>query len=427
MKNKNTDMKYRFADRGKSHAGYFLRFVFCLVLTAAASLAQAQNRNQVSGKVTDKAGEPLIGATVVVVGTTTGATTGADGRFTIGVPAGGELKISYIGYVEQTVKVSAQSVLDIVLEEDSQMLKDVVVIGYGTVKKTELTGSVANVKMSDIKDVPVVSVDPALQGRIAGADIMATTGEPGATTSIRIRGTRSISASNEPLIIVDGVIDGIHDLNDINSADIESISVLKDASSTAIYGARGSNGVIVITTKKGRGMDGRPNITFKTDLGFSQLPRQLDIMDATEFARYRNDYAYFGSDANHPDVGKDTPLSGSVYSAPLSLGEGTNWINEITRTALYSNYALSLSGTSDKSSYYASFSYNDTEGIIQDSGQQRFTGRINLERQMFKWMKVGYTGSYTWRHNDQNKSSIGGTAWYSSAQYLSPLLKPNDT
>ena len=184
MKNKKTDMKNRFADTGKSYAGYFLRFVFCLVLTAAASLAQAQNRNQVSGKVTDKAGEPLIGATVVVVGTTTGATTGADGRFTIGVPAGGELKISYIGYVEQTVKVSAQSVLDIVLEEDSQMLKDVVVIGYGTVKKTDLTGSVANVKMSDIKDVPVVSVDQALQGRIAGADIMATTGEPGATTSI---------------------------------------------------------------------------------------------------------------------------------------------------------------------------------------------------------------------------------------------------
>lgn len=112
-----------------------------------------------------------------------------------------------------------------------------------------------------------------------------------------------------------------------------------------------------------------------------------------------------------PDVGSDTPLSGSVYPDPLSLGEGTDWIKEITRTAVYSNYALSLSGTNDKSSYYASFSYNDTQGIIQDSGQQRFTGRINLERQLFKWLKVGYTGSYTWRHNDQNKATIGGTAW----------------
>ena len=195
--------------------------------------------------------------------------------------------------------------------------------------------------------------------------------------------------------VVDGVMDAIHDLNDINSDDIAGISVLKDASSTAIYGSRGANGVILITTKRGLGSKGKVNITFKTDMGFSQLPRQLDIMNASEFAQYRNDYAYFGSDANHPDVGKDTPLSGSVYSDPLSLGEGTNWINEITRTALYSNYALSLSGTSDKSSYYASFSYNDTEGIIQDSGQQRFTGRINLERQLFKWMKVGVTTTRT--------------------------------
>ena len=125
-------------------------------------------------------------------------------------------------------------------------------------------------------------------------------------------------------------------------------------------------------------------------------------MNAAEFAQYRNDYASFGSDANHPDIGADTPLSGSVYPDPLSLGEGTDWIKEITRTAIYSNYALSLSGTNEKASYYSSFSYNDTQGIIDDSGQKRFTGRINLERQLFKWLKVGYTGSYTWRHNDQN-------------------------
>lgn len=150
-------------------------------------------------------------------------------------------------------------------------------------------------------------------------------------------------------------------------------------------------------------------------------------MNAAEFAQYRNDYASFGSDANHPDIGADTPLSGSVYPDPLSLGEGTDWIKEITRTAIYSNYALSLSGTNEKASYYSSFSYNDTQGIIDDSGQKRFTGRINLERQLFKWLKVGYTGSYTWRHNDQNKATIGGTNWWSGAQYLSPLLKPTDT
>ena len=203
--------------------------------------------------------------------------------------------------------------------------------------------------------------------------------------------------------------------------------MLKDASSTAIYGSRGANGVILITTKRGLGTMGKPNITFKTDIGFSQLPRHLDIMNAAEFAQYRNDYASFGSDANHPDIGADTPLSGSVYPDPLSLGKGTDWIKEITRTAIYSNYALSLSGTNEKASYYSSFSYNDTQGIIDDSGQKRFTGRINLERQLFKWLKVGYTGSYTWRHNDQNKATIGGTNWWSGAQYLSPLLKPTDT
>ena len=173
MKNKKTDMKNRFADTGKSYAGYFLRFVFCLVLTAAASLAQAQNRNQVSGKVTDKAGEPLIGATVVVVGTTTGATTGADGRFTIGVPAGGELKISYIGYVEQTVKVSAQSVLDIVLEEDSQMLKDVVVIGYGTMEKKSVTSSISSIKGDDlVAGMGGSTIATALQGKIPGLSLI---------------------------------------------------------------------------------------------------------------------------------------------------------------------------------------------------------------------------------------------------------------
>ena len=205
------------------------------VLTAAPAFAQKSGtKHTVTGKVTDQSGEPLIGATVLVTGTTNGASTNATGDYSIQVPEGASLTFQYIGYEAKTEKVGARTKVDVKLEQSKQTIDEVVVIGYGTVKKTDLTGSVANVKMSDIKDVPVVSVDQALQGRIAGADIMATTGEPGATTSIRIRGTRSISASNEPLIIVDGVIDGIHDLNDINSADIESISVLKDASSTAI-------------------------------------------------------------------------------------------------------------------------------------------------------------------------------------------------
>lgn len=154
------------------------------------------------------------------------------------------------------------------------------------------------------------------------------------------------------MIVVDGVMDAIRDLNDINSADIESVTVLKDASSTAIYGSRGSNGVIIITTKKGRSLSGKPSITLKADLGFSQLPRGLDVMNAAEFAQYRNDFAYFSS--QYEDVGEGTPLSKYPYKDPLSLGKGTDWIDEITRTAPYQNYNLSVSGGSEKTSYYAS-------------------------------------------------------------------------
>lgn len=399
-----------------------------LLLGATQTLCAQSGRNvTVSGRVLDQDELPLPGATIRIQNTTKGTTTDANGRFSLSVEKGTVIEVLYLGYVTQTEKIGDKAQFEFVLKEDANVLEDVVVIGYGSVKKSDLTGSVANVKMSDIKDSPVLSVDKALQGRIAGADFMSTDGEPGSTTTIRIRGTRSITASNEPLIVVDGIIDAIHDLNDINSDDIASISVLKDASSTAIYGSRGSNGVIIITTKQGAGAKNKENITFKTDFGLSMLPSDLDIMNASEFALYRNDIAYFGGDEYHSDVGANTPLSGSVYSDPLSLGEGTDWIKEITRTAVIQNYALSLSGKDDKSSHYASFSYNDTQGIIKDSGQKRFTGRISLDRQFFKWLKVGYTGTYTWRHNDVNKATIGGSAWYSGAQYLSPLMKPQDT
>ena len=393
--------------------------------SGSRDVAQTVSGTVISG--TDNS--PLAGVMIYVEGTTAGTITNGDGSYTFTIPAKSKyVTFSYVGFDTKKLHVEDTELFKLVsLAEQSNALDEVVVIGYGTQKKESMVASITSVKPSDL-NITSSSLTTAFAGNIAGMISRQTSGEPGYdSASFYIRGISTFGSSNSPLIILDGVEVLSNMLNNMPPESIESFSVLKDAQATSVYGSRGANGVILITTKRGLGSKGKVNITFKTDMGFSQLPRQLDIMNASEFAQYRNDYAYFGSDANHPDVGKDTPLSGSVYSDPLSLGEGTNWINEITRTALYSNYALSLSGTSDKSSYYASFSYNDTEGIIQDSGQQRFTGRINLERQLFKWMKVGYTGSYTWRHNDQNKSSIGGTAWYSSAQYLSPLLKPNDT
>lgn len=419
----------RFFSQLKETVGTFtLTVALVLVSACMMPVAAQESATNISGTVYDPDGNPLAGATVSIVNTTIGTITDGNGQFTISARPSDKLEVSYLGYTTMTMNVGTRTKFTVNMEADaSTNINEVVVIGYGQTTRQDLTGSVASVAMKDIEGVPVLSVDNALQGRIAGADILSTTGEPGSTTSIRIRGTRSINASNEPLIVVDGVMDAIHDLNDINSDDIASISVLKDASSTAIYGSRGANGVILITTKMGMGpKNEKTNVTFKTDMGFSQLPRHLDIMNATEFAIYRNEYASFGGDANHPNVGFDTPMSGQPYPNPYSLGNGTNWIDEITRTAMYMNYALSLSGNSEKSSYYASFSYNDTDGIIQDSGQKRFTGRINLDRQLFKWLKVGYKGNYTWRHNDQNKATIGGTNWWSGAQYLSPLIKPFD-
>lgn len=223
-----------------------------VILTARRSDQSSTPMHKLTGTVTDENGAPVTGATVIVVGTQRGTTTSATGAYTLQIRNGEILEFQYLGYEKQAVSVGGQTTLDITLQPSKAMAVDeVVVIGYGTVKKSDATGSVANIKISDVKDLPVLSVDQALQGRVAGADIMSTTGEPGATTSIRIRGTRSISASNEPLIVVDGVMDAVSDLNDLNMADIESVTILKDASSTAIYGSRGSNGVIIVTTKGG--------------------------------------------------------------------------------------------------------------------------------------------------------------------------------
>ncbi|MBQ2395225.1 MAG: TonB-dependent receptor plug domain-containing protein, partial [Alistipes sp.] len=259
-----------------------------LVALLFGVVTHASAQSQVTGKVTDKDGLPLIGATIVVSGTTNGVLTDQNGKYVINVPSKESiLEIEYLGYAAQKVMVGTKTVIDVIMQSDTQLVEEVVVIGYGETKKSDLTGSVTNVKMADVKDAPVSSIDQALQGRVAGADIMSTSGDPTAATSIRIRGTRSITASNEPLIVVDGIIDAVKDMGDINPADIESISVLKDASSTAIYGAQGSNGVIIVTTKKGTPTVTKPNIVFGTNLGFSMLARNLDTMNAMEFAQYR--------------------------------------------------------------------------------------------------------------------------------------------
>ncbi|WP_256012207.1 SusC/RagA family TonB-linked outer membrane protein [Desertivirga xinjiangensis] len=392
-------------------------------------LNRKQQPGRIAGRVTDNKGEPLAGASLRIKELSRSFTTDSEGRYSVAVnPGTYTLEVHFIsfGTQERKLEVQAGKTVEAVfsLTPQGSALNEVVVIGYGEVKKKDLTGSVVSIDIDKIKDTPVLSVDLALQGRIPGADIMASTGEPGAPASIRIRGTRSISATNEPLIVVDGVIDGISNLADINMADIASVSVLKDASATAIYGTRGSNGVIIITTKQGR--KGKDDITVKSVAGISQLPRRLDIMNAAEFAQYRNDVAFFSTSDNYGEIGSETPQSAYPYPDPLSRGKGTDWVEQISRTAHYHNHLVSLSGGAKKTNYYASFAYDNTQGIIDKSGVKRFTGRLNLDYQLFPWMKTGYKYNYTGRDDDQNLVTIGGTNWWSAAIYLNPLIQLRD-
>lgn len=394
-----------------------------MLLTAASAWAQTSPQLRVKGVVTDSStGEALVGATVLVSGSTLGITTDVKGAYSIDVKSAESiLEFQYLGYLSQKIKVGTKSVIDVKLVSDNTKVEEIVVIGYSQVKKSDLTGSVTSVRMSDVKDVPVISIDQALQGRIAGADIMSSSGDPTASTSIRIRGSRSITASNEPLIVVDGIVDAVQDLSDINSADIESVSVLKDASSTAIYGSRGSNGVIIVTTKQGNPTVSKPWVTLKADMGYSQLARKLDVMNASEFARYRNNVQYFDWNMG------SRPTEDYTYPDPYSLGKGTNWIDQITRIAPYQNYNLSVSGRTSRTTYFGSLGYSDIQGIVDKSGFSRVTGRLNVAHEFNKWLKIGVNISPSYRKEENNKANIGGSNYWDAATYLSPILTPEDT
>lgn len=389
----------------------------------------AQQPVTVTGIVVDAEGQPLAGAYVISYkdATKTQRTDNAmadiDGRYTIKALPTDILEFSFIGYEKKDETVGVRGKIDVVLAPDSaQKLDEAVVIGYGSVRRQDLTGSVSNVRMADLNTSSTTNVDAALQGRIAGADVMTTTGEPGQTTTIRIRGTRSITASNEPLIVVDGVMDAVHDLNDINPSDIQDITVLKDASSTAIYGSRGSNGVILITTKSAKESSSpKPWITFKATSGVSTLARHLDLMNAYEFSQFRNEVRM------HEKNDYDMPGADLTVSDPFAYGKGTDWMKEITRVAPYQDYYLSASGSKGGTKYFFSVNFNDDQGIIKRSGAQRTTTRVNISQEIFKWLILNYKMNYSFRNEDKLLATIGGTSAGYAAIYLAPQIKPHDT
>ena len=392
-----------------------------LLMTGATAVLSAQNI-KITGTVSDDENNPLIAAAVIVDGVGTGTTTDASGAYSITVPsADAVLRFESLGYAPTKIKVGDKRVIDIIMQPDATYLDEVVVIGFGETKKADLTGSVTNVKMQDVEKSPVLSVGQALQGKVAGADIMTVSGDPTEGTSIRIRGTRSITAGNEPLIVVDGVMNAVQDLSDINSADIESVSILKDASSTAIYGSQGANGVIIVTTKAGGTIPAKANVTATVKVGFSQLARELDYMNAEEFAVYNNDRIDFARSSDGLTY-PATPGYPEKYMNPEALGEGTDWLKSITRVAPFQQYGLSVSGNSKKTNYYASLSYADDEGIVLDSGVERVSGRFSIGHKFTDWLKLSYNANLMYRKNRNNKAAIGGTSVWAGAVYISPVL-----
>ena len=411
------------------------KFILISLALFALIPAFAQTR-KVSGVVRDNNAESLPGAIVVVKsGSPKGnvaasATTDAAGRYSVDCKDGDYISVHFLGFTESVFPVKGKNNYDVTLQPDaSQRLDDVVVIGYGAVKQADLTGSVTNVKMSEIRDEPVLSVDQALQGRVAGMVVTSTDGEPGSDAVIRIRGSRSITASNDPLIVIDGVMmDEGTSLSDVNPADIEAISVLKDASSTAIYGARGANGVIIITTK-GSTDSSAPTqniaITFKSSAGFSMLPRNIDLMDAEQYGIYRNEYVQHSGTSG--SINNYTPISNMSVKTPFTNGPGTDWVKDVSRIAPYQHHWVSINGFQGKQKFYAALGYSDEQGIIKKSGKQNITATLNLSNNVFKWLTLYANLRYQYRLQDNFLTAIGAGGIYYAAIYMSPLIQPKDS
>lgn len=379
---------------------------FVLFVSAQIS-AFAEKERTISGTVVDENGLTMIGAMVTTADGKRGELVNEKGEFKLVVPASDKvIHVSFLGYLTATVDIAKSDIVVVKMEPDPQnSLNEVVVIGFAEVKKADLTGSVTNVKMSDLQESSNLSVGQALQGRVAGVDIMSTSGDPSSGTSIRIRGTRSISASNEPLIVVDGVMDVVSDLSALNPDDIESISLLKDASASAIYGSRGANGVIMVKTKVGA--SSKPKIQVSAEFGASQLAKKLDIMNADEFLQYY--YTLRGRDI--PEQFRDGVVN-------------TDWQDAITRLAPYQNYNASMSGKAQKLDYFIALGYTDNQGIIKQSFNDRLTIRANLGYQITNWLKVSYKGSYAFIKTTPNLANIGGTNLSNGAIYIPPVLEP---
>ncbi len=360
----------------------------------------------IKGVINDEQGETIIGASVIIKGEDTGTTSDMDGRFTLEAPEGAILVISYIGYHTQEVKVRKRSLLRVVLKEDNQLLDEVVVVGYGTVKKSDLTGAVSGVSNRQYKNQPVQRVENILQGRTPGVEVTATSGMPGASMKVRVRGTTSINKSSDPLYVIDGIISS-SGLDGINPSDIQSMEILKDASSTAIYGSRGSNGVILITTKQGS--EGKAQVTFDASVGLSTVRKQYDLLNAYEYATALN------------DIRGSSTISAEDLEAYKNGTKGINWTDLLTRTGITQDYRLAISGGNEKVKYLISGNVLDQEAVTIMSDYKRYGIRANIDSEVKPWLTISakLNASSLHKHNE------GGANWLHVTNF-SPTMELKD-
>ena len=391
-----------------------LTTVLLLLLLCGTVFAQ----RKLGGTVLDENGEPMMGVGVLNKDKNSeGTVTGMDGTWQLTTDAR-TLEFSFFGYSTVVEPVGERTVIDIRMQPKSTALDEVVVIGYGTSKKGDLTGSVSVVDMDETRSGGNTNIAQSLQGRIAGADFSSGTGELGESGTIQIRGTRSISAGNEPLIIVDGVIDAVASLGDINPEDISGISVLKDVSSTAIYGARGANGVILVTTKGAEAGKSKISLQLNVRAGVKRIANSLDLMNATELAEYRN--------MVHLASKNFAEGTAPLYPDPSVYGEGTDWVRKLSRTGVLQDYYFRLNGATEAVNYSASIGYTDEKGILIASGLKRLTGVGRFDAKINPNLDFGMRFSLSHTHADQSAAAISGTN-SNAAIYISPLLDESST
>lgn len=348
---------------------------------------------KVQGVVKDQTGETVIGATVMQKGTSNGTVTDIDGSFSLTVPPNATLTISYIGFATQDVAVNGKTDFLIVLKDDSQILSEVVVVGYGTMRKSDLTGAIGSLGAKDMQDSPVSNIGQAIQGKIAGLQVV-DAGKPGDNVSLKIRGMGSIN-NCDPLVVIDGVPTDLG-LNSLNMADVERLDVLKDASATAIYGSRGANGVVMITTKKGK--DGKGKLSLAANLSIQNATKTPELLNASEYAALSNDMMANAGYALNPE-----------WANPSSLGKGTDWVDELLRTGYMQNYTVSYSGGNEKAHYYVSGGLLDQSGIVKSVDYRRFTFQENSDAQVLDWLKFSNNITVSADKKSQGSYDLGST------------------